>query len=217
MLMQRITSGIPGFDKIVGGGIPEGYMVLVSGGCGAGKTVFGMQFLCSHDEGGIYVSFGEEPDQLREISKGFGWHTDKMEKSKKFRFLRYDPFRIEDIFEIVENNIKETQARRIVIDSISSLGVHSDNVSELRRTLFQLDNLMKKNKCTTILVSEITEPGKISKFGIEEFVCDGVVVLENTLAGTKYKRRMHIMKMRGSEHSLYAHEYVITHNGMKVM
>ena len=107
-MIERAESGISGLDRIIDGGFPENYLILLSGGCGTGKTIFGLQFLCNVNEPGIFVSFGESIEQLSRISKSFGWDTEKLERSKKFLFLKYDPFRLEDIFEFLESNFKET-------------------------------------------------------------------------------------------------------------
>src|SRR3989304_10631957 len=99
--MKKLSSGITGLDKILGGGIPERYVLLLSGTCGAGKTVFGLQFLTQSDEPGVYVSFEEELDELRQNALVFGWDLEKMEKRNKLRLLKYDPFRMEDILEVI--------------------------------------------------------------------------------------------------------------------
>jgi KaiC/GvpD/RAD55 family RecA-like ATPase len=215
--MKRIPSGIEGLDKLIEGGIPENFTVLVGGGCGTGKTIFGLQFLCNPNDTGIFVSFEEDLDQLRVIAKTFGWDIDKLEKQMKLRFLRYDPFRFEDVFELLESNIKEMNAHRIVLDSISSLGVYMRDISELRRTILLIQNLMKKNSCTAVLISEVNQPDALSKFGVEEFVCDGVINLQNILSGSDYKRKMSIKKLRGTNHSTKVHEYFIEKGGIKVV
>ncbi len=215
--MKKLSSGITGLDKILGGGIPERYVLLLSGTCGAGKTVFGLQFLTQSDEPGVYVSFEEELDELRQNALVFGWDLEKMEKRNKLRLLKYDPFRMEDILEVIENNIREIGAKRVVFDSVAALGIHMKETSELRRMILQINNIMKKNKCTTIIISEIV-PGStaLSRFGVEEFVSDGVIVLNNFISNGQFKRSIIVWKLRGVNHSRSVHPYSISDKGITI-
>ena len=218
-MINRIKSGIPGLDSIIEQGIPDNDLILLSGTCGAGKTTFGLQFLCAHakTEPGIYVSFEETIPQIKSIGKAFNWDVDKLEKQNKIRFLKYDPFKLEDIFEIIESNIREMKAQRIVIDSISSLGIYVRDPPELRRMILQVSNMLRKNNCTSILISEIlTGKDSLSRFGVEEFVTDGVILLHNVLIAGEYRRGISIWKMRATDHSKKIHPYKITNRGMIV-
>lgn len=215
--MKRISSGIKGLDDLIGGGIPEKDLVLLSGVSGAGKTVFGLQFLMSaaKTEPGIFVSFEQDISQLRIISEHFGWPVEKLEKENKFRLLRYDPFRLEDILEVIENNIREINAKRIVIDSISSLGIYINDAGELRRMILLISNLMRKNSCTSLLISEVTGDG-LSRFGVEEYLTDGVIHLSNKFVDGEYRRALTVWKMRLTNHSRKVHSYEITDSGISV-
>lgn len=191
----------------------------MSGTCGAGKTIFGLQFLLSEaaKEPGIYVSFEEPLPQIEDTAKAFGWDTQKLEKADKLRFLKYDPFKLEDIFEIIESNIREINARRVVIDSISALGVYVKDPTELRRMILQVSSMLRKNNCTSVLISEIlANENSISRFGVEEFVTDGVIVLNNVLVSGEYRRGLSVWKMRSTDHSKKIHPYRISSKGFVV-
>ncbi|MBI3190761.1 AAA family ATPase [archaeon] len=216
--MNRLSTGIDGLDSMIGGGIPERTSVLLSGACGTGKTVFGLQFLCKQEtEKGLFLGFNEDEVKLREICNGFGWDIKKMEESSRLRFLKYDMFGLQDFFEVLENNIREVGASRLVIDPVSSIGVHVQDSSEVRRSFVELDKVIKRNGCTAILTTEIEKPGVISRYGVEEFVFDGVIVLQNEADKNNYKRKIIVMKMRGSEHSTGIHDYNITKGGIAVV
>ncbi len=218
-MIERVKTGIAGFDELVQGGIPESDLILLSGPCGAGKTIFGLQFAYSHAERepSIYVSFEEELEKIHESASQFSRSIEKLEKSGKLRFLKYDPFRIEDIFEIIESNIRDMHARRVVIDSISALGIYVKDPTELRRMILQLSTMLRKNKCTSMLISEVL-PGEhmLSRFGVEEFVSDGVVLLHNMLVGGEYRRGLSVWKMRSTNHSGKIHPYRITQQGFAI-
>jgi KaiC/GvpD/RAD55 family RecA-like ATPase len=218
-MITRIKSGIDGLDNLTEGGFPEKDLVLLSGTCGAGKTVFGLQFLYSEasKEPGIYVSFEEALPQILSTAKTFGWDTQRLEKVNKLRFLKYDPFKLEDIFEIIESNIREIGARRVVIDSISALGIYVKDPTELRRMILQVSNMLRKNDCTSLLISEIlSNENSLSRFGVEEFVSDGVILLHNVLVSGEYRRGLSVWKMRSTNHSKKIHPYRISQKGFVV-
>jgi len=215
--MNRILSGIPGLDKIIGGGIPEKDIVLLSGECGSGKSIFGMQFLMALRDKSVYVSFEDEVPKIAETAALFGWDIKALERANKLRIFRYDPFKIEDIMELVESQIKEISAEKVVLDSVSAMGMYMKDVSEIRRMILQIENVLRKNNCTALLISEIV-PGNqgISRFGVEEFATDGVIVMRKYLLNGEFRRGLTIMKMRGTEHSNAIHSYDISRKGITV-
>ena len=217
MSINRVNSCVPGLDKIIGGGIPEKDVVLLSGECGTGKTIFGLQFILQSKDSGVYVSFEDEPERIAASALAFGWDARKLEKANKLRILKYDPFKLDDIIEIVESNIKEISAKRVVLDSVSALGMYVKDVAELRRMILQLEQILRKNGCTSVLTSEIV-PGTegISRFGVEEFVADGVIAIRHVISGGEYRRGLTVWKMRGTDHSKKIHPYKITSQGIIV-
>ncbi|MFH1294552.1 MAG: ATPase domain-containing protein, partial [Candidatus Aenigmatarchaeota archaeon] len=180
--MERVKTGIPGLDEIMHGGIPKNQVVLVAGTAGTGKTILCSQYIwegiTKHKENGIYLSFEEPEEFIKEHIKTFGWDFDRLEREKKFSFIRYDPYNIEDVINVLESAIREINAKRVVIDSISALGLYVRDKAELRRMIFNISIMLRKLNCTPLIVSEIVygEHG-LSRYGVEEFVADGLIVL----------------------------------------
>ncbi|MBR9682181.1 MAG: AAA family ATPase [Candidatus Aenigmarchaeota archaeon] len=210
----RVPTGIEGVDELVNGGLLPGSLTLVTGTTGTGKTIFSSQFLYNgatkYNEKGVYVSFEEPTDNIKEHAKKFGWDFADLEKKGMIKFVRYDPYHIEDVYELIESQIKQLGATRVVIDSISALGLYVRDSPELRRMIFNIALLLRKLKVTTILTSEILPDQKaLSRFGVEEFVADGIIVLYYLRTDSQYSRSTTVWKMRGTEHSHKLHPYLI--------
>jgi KaiC/GvpD/RAD55 family RecA-like ATPase len=221
--MERIKTGVTGLDEILGGGIPKNQLALVTGTSGTGKTTLATQFIhagCTkYNEKGVYLSF-EEPDYLiQENVKQFGWDLALLGKTGKFTFIKYDPFHIEDVFDILESTIRQVGAKRVVVDSVSALGLHVKDDAELRRMIFNLAMTLRKLNCTSLMVSEVvsgTGKGRISRYGVEEFVTDSVIVMYYERMESTFSRAIQVWKVRGSTHSDKLHPYKIDNTGVVV-
>lgn len=217
---DRVKTGVPGMDELLFGGIPKGALTLLTGTCGTGKTLFSLQFIydgAQEGENSIYVTFEETPESLKANAKIFGWDFDELERKGKVFFVKYDPYHVEDIIEMLENAIRKTKAKRVVVDSISALGMYVRDIPEIRKIIFGLSTVLHRLGCTTLMLSEIlAEQKDLSRFGVEEFVADGVIVLYYTRADSQYSRSLTVWKMRGSDHSQKLHPYRITHKGLIV-
>jgi len=216
--MDRVKTGIPGMDEMMGGGIPKNQICLVTGTAGTGKTTLCAQFIyngiAQFGENGVYLSFEEPEESMRETLKSHGWDFDDFEDKGRFSFIRYDPYHIEDVFDVLESTIRQTKAKRVVIDSVSALGLHIKDDAELRRMIFNLSVVLRKLECTALLVSEIPPNSRgLSRYGVEEFVADSVVVLYYERMQSSFSRAIQIWKIRGSAHSEKLHPYKIGKEG----
>ena len=220
MALQSVPkhlTGIEGFDHISSGGLPRGRTTLISGTSGSAKTVFAVQFLASgieaFDEPGVFVTFEESPTDIRRNVEGFGWDVASWEAAGRWAFVDASP-QIDDepITEIgaydlgaliarIEHAIRRVGARRIAIDSIAGLFNQLDNPAVLRSEMFRLMARLKALDVTVILTSErVEEYGPISRFGVEEFVSDNVMVFRNVLEDELRRRTVEILKFRGTSH-----------------
>lgn len=215
---NRANSGIFGLDELMEGGLPTGSVTLLSGTCGTGKSIFGMQFIyfgAKAGEPGVFISFEESPESIKSNVSGFGWDIEKLERENKIIIIRLDPFHVEDIYDLVESAIKKIKAKRVVIDSISALGLYIRDPPEIRLTILNLSSLLRKLGCTSIITSEILPTQEnLSRFGVEEFVADGVIILYYLRVDAKYARSLTVWKMRGTEHSQKLHPYAISKKGI---
>lgn len=236
--MERTKSGVPGFDEIIGGGFPKGTCCLVTGTAGSGKTTFAVQFLVSgitqFSENGVYVSLEERPKDLRKEMINFGWDLEKLEREKKLAIIdagsARDGIRSNEqyalnigprlnisalsahIFEIY----KEINAKRIVIDSIPSLQLRLKDEAEVRRATSLLTNLLLEMGRTSLMITEIADPHEFSRYGFEEYVTRGVIVMRLIPQYGELKRTIQVMKMRGTNHSTRTYPMEITSQGIVV-
>ena len=223
--VDRIKTGIPGFDELLQGGIPRGSTTLVTGGCGSGKSIFCLQVLVNgaqfYGEPGIYVTFEESPESLRLAGAMFGWPIESLEKRKLLKIIFKDPYEIKDFSKTLSGELyytlKDMNAKRVVIDSITYLGSTVASTYEVRKTVATLSRRLKEVGCTTFMVSEIPEGGVgVGRYGMEEFVADGVINLHNLLIRDMRQRAIEILKMRRTKHDTFLHPFRIDENGVTV-
>ncbi len=235
--MNRIQTGISGFDKLVEGGLPQGRSFLISGGTGTGKTIFSAQFLINgaeNGEPGIYLTLDERPELIREDLLRFGWNLRQLEDSGMIKVidgtiakvgipsdeefsLPATGFDLDKLLLELMKAIKKIKAKRVVIDSIPALGLNFESEHETRKAILKTVYLLARAGVTTVLTTEIAEGSKsFGKYGVEEFVADGVIVLHYMGIGTQSNRTLHIRKMRATKHSEDLHPLEITNTGMKI-
>ena len=211
-VIERIKSGIPGLDELISGGIPKYSTILLSGTPGSGKTIFSLQFLVNgalKGEKGVYISLEEDVERLKDyMQKLFGWPLEELEKQNKLILVKSDIYEFDRFKRLIETNVEKIKAQRVVIDPITVISLFFEKPLEIRRSLIQLDSLLKKLKCTSILTCEIPEGSRmISSFGIEEFISDGIILLSYVTG--KHPRRIVIRKMRASMHDTEVHPFEI--------
>ncbi|MBI4044024.1 MAG: AAA family ATPase [Candidatus Diapherotrites archaeon] len=235
--MQRIPTGIPGFDELIEGGLPEGRSFLVSGSTGTGKTILTMQFVFEgirkYKEPGIYVTLDERPNLLREDMLRFGWDLRKAENENQLQIIDGSVARIgmpsDEEFSIsagfdldrllveVMRNARRIGAKRIVLDSIPALGFNYENENEVRKAILKISYMLERTGVTALLVTEVPEgSGQYSKYGVEEYVVDGIIVLHYASVGAQGNRTIHVRKMRATKHSEALHPLSITAKGIMV-
>lgn len=220
MVLDRISTGVSGLDSLIEGGIPRGFTVLVAGNPVTGKTVMTSHFLYNglqKCENGIYVSFSESKEQFYDNIERFNMDFKIFEKEGKFHFLDFASITktgIQDALDEILATIRDTNAKRMVIDSFSAIAQSFDNMNEARIALqVVLGKMMRAEGVTNMLIAEVPVGQESIGSGIEEFVADGIIKLEhgNTNA---YPMIIRVVKMRGTAVNREPHVAVINAKGM---
>lgn len=221
VMPDRVLTGISGLDPLIGGGFLAGKVYLVSGESGTGKTVFGMQFLYQGlvlGENGIYVSAEDRPANLIVAAESLGWDFRKYVRERKlglldisfhFAEMRADRATV-DVDAVVADltrQVKEFNAQRIVIDTVAPLVFgqeYSPSMPEYIRHLVAA--IEDKLGCTVVITSGIPAgSAALSRYGIEEFVAEGVIVLGMAIFNGYCFRTLAIRKMRSTFSDLNNH------------
>lgn len=230
--IEKLPTGIDGFDHITKGGLPRGRATLVVGSAGSAKTVFAMEFLIEgalRGESGVFVTFEEPPADLRRNVIGFGWDVGKLEAEGKLCFVDASPRPEEQRVEAgsydfgalvarIEGAVRKVGAKRVALDSIGAVFMQFDDAGNVRRELHRVGAALKRLGVTAVITSErIEEYGPISAQGVEEFVTDNVVVLRNVLEKETRRRTIEILKLRGTAHEKGEFPFSVTQKGLVII
>lgn len=232
--IERVKSGIPGLDELLNGGVPRRNIVLLSGGPGTGKTIFGQQYLYQGlrmGEPGVLVALEEHPVQVRRNMAAFGWDVRPYEEQGEFAIVdaftggygesakreRYVVRSVDDtaeLVDVVKEAIRDVGAQRVVIDSVSTLYLAKPAVA--RSVLMMLKRVLAGLGTTALLVSQVsvTERG-FGGPGVEHAV-DGIIRLDMDEVEGELIRSLIIWKMRGTRHDMRRHPFEITDKGIVV-
>lgn len=220
--MIRIKSGVPGLDELIEGGFPESSSILVSGGAGCGKSILCLQYLYAgakqFNEPGAYVTLEEGPTNIWWNMQRFKWDLLPLERANLLKIFKFEPSidmktDIEGQIKRIVDKAREMNAKRLVIDSITAFSFWLEDVAKIRYAMYALIEELRKIDCTTLITCE-TMGGKkdFSRFGVEEFLVDGVLSL-NFVPPHRY---LFVRKMRGTNHNTSVHPVVINDTGLSV-
>lgn len=227
--MERIATGIEGLDEMLKGGIPNNQTVVVIGPFGTGKTIFGLQFLCEglkNGENCVYISLDEGENELIETAKNSGWEIKPYIDENKLALIKLDASDIKASITQIQSDlprlIKSFQPQRVVIDPITLLEMLFTDESERRVHLFNLCQMIESSGSAVMLITETDKDNPYSsKFGLAEYLADGVIVMRYLRADKLENLReaqlaIEIVKMRRIEHSREIRPYDITDRGIVV-
>jgi circadian clock protein KaiC len=215
--IERARIGIAELDSILAGGLPRGSVTLVAGGPGTGKTILAVQFILNgatrYSEKGMFVTFNESSKILKQNMLSLGWNLGEVEEQGKVKlldFIAMNKVGLQTVIDTILEEAKAFEAKRLVIDSITAISMALSEKLEARTTISIIQRLLRKIDCTTILISEKPWGEKSLGSGVEEFVADGVILLETLPAKGELRRRMAVVKMRGTGHDMKFYQYTIS-------
>ncbi len=203
---KRISSGVPGFDKLVQGGFKDKSINLVVGGPGSGKTIFTIMFLIEgfkKGEPGIYITFEEKKEKLYEDMLSFGWDLEAYEKKGLFNYLEYTPEQVKRLLieggGTVDSIVTKMKAQRLVIDSVTSFSLLYREELAKKEAALALFEIIDKWNCTALLTSQ-----EIGMEGIEvsaalQFEVDSITILYHEKRKGERMRALEVLKMRGTK------------------
>ena len=228
--LQKCLTGIKGFDEITEGGLPKNRITLVSGGPGAGKTLLGIDFLVNgvmkYKERGVFMSFEETEVELYQDVASLNLDLYDLVSKKEIAFehvllSRSDiqdkgEFNLEGLFVRLELAIDAIGAKRVVMDSIESLFVGITDLGILRLEIKRLFRWLKQKQVTSIITGEQGE-NTFTRHGLEEFISDCIILLDNRVRQQVSTRRIRVIKYRGSNHGTNEYPFVIDKDGLSVI
>lgn len=226
--MKRVTSGIKGLNDMLGGGFPQGHAIVVLGSFGTGKSTFALQFITAglmqaEKENGIFISLEEDEESILQTAESYGWDLRKFTADGSLNIVKLNPSdaktSIKQINSELPQFIRESGAKRVVIDSVSLLNMMFEDMHEARTSLFSLIELIKSTGATLLMTAEVkSENPRSSRDGLVEYTADGVVLLQYIVPDDmkEIKLAIQVIKMRRVKHSRSVKPYEITDNGIVV-
>jgi KaiC/GvpD/RAD55 family RecA-like ATPase len=218
--VDRIPTGIVGLDRLIGGG----FIVLVRGDSGSGKTLFCLQYLCkgasSEDEPGLYISLSEPEKTIRKHGTQFGWDVESLEKKNKLSILKYEPHEVVNLLASGGGSLRDTVesmgATRLVIDSLTAYEMVFESQYKANESVLDLFDMLKKWDVTALVTSEY--PVSPNHDGGERlgFLTDGIINLYHMRNRTHRLRALEIIKMRDTHHDNRINIFEIRKGGLRV-
>jgi circadian clock protein KaiC len=228
--LTKAPTGIQGLDEITEGGLPAGRPTLVCGGAGCGKTLLAMEFIVrgatEFDEPGVFMAFEESAAELTQNVASLGFDLEQLIAARSLALdvvtiERSDAeasgeFDLEGLFLRLGHAIDSVGAKRVALDTLETLFAALPDPAVMRAELHRLFRWLKERGVTVILTGERGN-GDLTRYGLEEYVSDCVIVLHHQLHNLVSTRRLRVLKYRGSSHGTNEYPFLISDHGLSVM
>jgi circadian clock protein KaiC len=228
--LPKALTGIEGLDEITHGGLPRGRATLVAGGAGSGKTILALEFLIHgalvFDEPGVFVAFEEGDADLAANAASLGYDLAGLQQQGKLildhiyldrqEIVEAGNYDLSGLFVRLGVQIDRIGAKRVVLDTLETLFSVLRDHSTLRAEFNRLFRWLKERNVTAIVTAERGR-GVITRYGLEEYVADCVILLDHRVKEQLSTRRLRILKYRGSSHEMDEHPFVISDTGISVL
>jgi circadian clock protein KaiC len=228
--LQKTPTGITGLDEIIEGGLPKGRTTLVCGGPGCGKTLLGVEFIVhgiqEYGEPGVIVAFEETDEELAQNVASLGYNLQKLEKENKL-FIDYiylerseieetGAYDLDGLFVRIADAAERVGAKRILLDTIETLFAGLSNEAIIRAEIRRLFHWLKDKGLTAVVTGERGD-GTLTRYGLEEYISDCVILLDHRVTDQIAIRRLRVVKYRGSAHRPDEFPFLIGEDGIWVM
>ena len=228
--LAKAPTGILGFDAITFGGLPKARPSLLCGRAGCGKTLFAMTFLVEgitvFNEPGVFMSFEETGEDLAQNIASLGHDLSALAAAGKLvmdyvriergEFEEAGEYDLEGLFVRLGYAIRTVGAKRVVLDTLEALFSGLQNMAVLRSELRRLFGWLKEQGVTAVITAERGESG-LTRHGLEEYVSDCVILLDNRVHDGVTTRRLRVVKYRGSAHGTNEYPFLIDEQGISVL
>lgn len=230
--LKKTLTGISGFDEITEGGLPKQRLTLISGEAGNGKSLFAMQFLVNgveqFNEPGLFISFEVSDLQIRQDFATLNFNLSKHLDNGKIiidhisidpsLFVETGTYDLQAIFMRIGYAIEKFKIKRVVLDTIEVIFSAFTNEVMVRCELHRLFNWLKEKGVTAVVTAERSKSqSAVTRFGLEEYLADCVIVLDHRVIEQISTRRVRIIKYRGSAHGENEYPFLIGQDGIVVL
>jgi len=229
-MIEKSPTGIKGLDDIMCGGLPKGRTSLICGNAGCGKTIMAMEFVArgalEFKEPGVFMSFEENQADLEKNFRSMGFDLKSLiarkllnidyvyiERSEIEETGHYD---LDGLFIRLEHAIKSIGAKRVVLDTLEVLFSGLKDAAILRAEVRRLFRWLKEKRVTAVVTGERGDQF-LTRYGLEEYVADCVILLDLRVTEQIATRRLRVVKYRGSSHTPDETPFLIDSNGISVL
>ncbi len=227
--VSRQTTGIPGLDHVLNGGLPANRLYVVEGDPGSGKTTLALQFLLEGVRAGqrvLYVTLSETLDELTDVAESHGWSLDGIDfvelnslsewLEDEANYTVYHPADVElgETIKRIRSEVERLDPQRVALDSVSELKILSQTGMRYRREILGLKQFFGGRSCTVLVLDDRTAPAAEQQL---QSIAHGVIRLEREEReyGTT-KRQARVIKMRGVSFEEGRHDFCIRTGGIEL-